>query len=112
MTNIRQKIHNDLTNRSIKPTTILEIDQKALTLLIPLIKAYMDARAKYNRSSSIKNGSEMQEARNAVKSGYDNIYNHLLDRQANEWKDIITQRELMDMIEAEFRNISNEDNTI
>ena len=106
MTNIRQKIHNDLTGKSINPTTILDIVKKALKILIPLVKAYIEAREKYHRSSSIKNGSEMQEARNAVKTGYDNILNGLLDRQANEWKDIITARELEDMIESEFRNIS------
>lgn len=109
MTNIRQKIHNDLTGKSISPTTILGIVKSALKLLIPLVKAYLEAREKYHRSSSIKNGSEMQEARNAVKTGYDNILNGLLDRQANEWKDIITARELEDMIESEFRNISTED---
>lgn len=79
-------------------------------MLMPLVKAYLEAREKYHRSSSIKNGAEMQETRNALKVAYDNILNGLLDRQATEWKDTITARELEDMIESEFRNISQEEN--
>lgn len=108
MKNIKETIHNTLTCSDRSPKTILEVVKKALKMLMPLVKAYLDARVKYNRSSSIKNGSEMQEARNALKVAYDNILNGLLDRRANEWKDTITARELEDMIESEFRNISKE----
>lgn len=110
MKNIKETIHNALTCSDRSPKTILEVVKRALKLLIPLVKAYLEAREKYHRSSSIKNGAEMQETRNALKVAYDNILNGLLDRQATEWKDTITARELNDLIESEYRNITNGEN--
>ena len=87
----------------------MEIVKKALKILIPLIKAYLDARAKYNRSSSIKNGSEMQEARNALKVAYDNTFNSLMERREREWGEMVSAREMEDIIEAQFIDMTKEE---
>lgn len=80
-----------------------------LNAMLPLVKAYISARKLYRHSSSIRNGSTMQEARNAAMTEYENIRHELLHRRDAEWKDIITARELDDLIESEYRTMTKEE---
>lgn len=98
-----------MSEKRQSPDRIADIVRKTISALLPLVKAYISARKRYNRSSSIKNGSEMQDARNAAMTEYENIRHELLHRRDAEWKDIITARELDDLIESEYRIMTEEE---
>ena len=107
MTDIKNTIHRIL-NKEATPQDIIVIVRDAMKTILPLVKAYISARRRSRTSPSIRNGSMMQEARNAAMTEYENLRHELLHRREIEWRDIITARELEDMIESEYRNISQE----
>ena len=98
-----------MSGKKTSPDRIADIVRKTISVLLPLVKAYISARKLYRHSSSIQNGSAMQDARNAAMTEYENIRHELLHRRETEWKDIMTARELDDLIESEYRTMTKEE---
>ena len=98
-----------MSGKKTSPDRIADIVRKTISVLLPLVKAYISARRRYRTSSSIQNGSAMQDARNAAMTEYENLRHELLHRRETEWNDIITARELDDLIESEYRTMTKEE---